>query len=722
MGDLNAKVGEGADPDCGIGPFGHGTRNARGEMLAAFCKANNLIVTNTLFNQPQRRRYTWVSPLDNSFHQLDYIMTDAKNRSSLINSRARPTADCDTDHFLVIAKIRVKVMKSEKSKPPVRFNLEKLKDPDIKAKYEIETQNRFEILLEDWSTTEIHPNEIWEDMKKAYLESAENVLGRKERKKSKPYISENVKKLAMEKKKARKENRRLEYKNLKSEIRKQIRKEKREWLERECAKLTAANEHQKSKEIFQQISKIKGQNIYIQNQCVKNKEGKTLTEKEEILDRWHTYGKELFDSKEKSKPNQKTFEPEPKPLFEEVSSAIKQLKKEKSPGLDNIPGELLTCSGGSSYQALHHLCVKVWETCQWPTDWKLQEFVMLYKSGDIKDCNNYRTIALISHTSKILLIIILNRMKGKVEAELSDCQAGYRKNRGTVDMLFILQILIEKIRNTTDEAFITFIDYSKAFDSVSHQNLFNTMNDMGFPTHLISLLSNLYDEQKATIRWNGEHCKYFDINKGVRQGCILSPHLFSIYTEAVMRKSDIDDMGIKIGGRNLTNLRYADDTALLANDVTSMKRILYRVDTAGKSANLKLNAKKTKVMHVNGSSAPPKIQINKTDLEYVTHFKYLGSIKSNDGTCLRDIKSRIAMAKQKMVQLNNIWKDRGIPLVLKIKLLKCLIWPVVIYGCEAWTLRKQETDKLRAAEMWFYRRLLTNTKIVGQIKAQMKAS
>ena len=91
-------------------------------------------------------------------------------------------------------------------------------------------------------------------MKKAYLESAENVLGRKERKKSKPYISENVKKLAMEKKKARKENRRLEYKNLKSEIRKQIRKEKREWLERECAKLTAANEHHKSKEIFQQIS------------------------------------------------------------------------------------------------------------------------------------------------------------------------------------------------------------------------------------------------------------------------------------------------------------------------------------------------------------------------------------------------------------------------------------------------------------------------------------
>ena len=85
---------------------------------------------------------------------------------------------------------------------------------------------------------------------------------------------------------------------------------------------------------------------------------------------------------------------------------------------------------------------------------------MLHKSGDPKNCCNYRTIALISHASKVLLIIILNRLRQKVEFELSECQAGYRSNGGTIDMLFILQILIEKIRNTKEEAFITFIDYS----------------------------------------------------------------------------------------------------------------------------------------------------------------------------------------------------------------------------------------------------------------------
>ena len=110
-------------------------------------------------------------------------MADAKNRISVIHSRARPTADCGTDHYLVTAKIKIKVLKTKKLKLPVRFNFAKLKDPDKKAKYEVETQNHFEILLEDRTTTETHPNEIWADMKKAYLESAENSLGRKERKK-----------------------------------------------------------------------------------------------------------------------------------------------------------------------------------------------------------------------------------------------------------------------------------------------------------------------------------------------------------------------------------------------------------------------------------------------------------------------------------------------------------------------------------------------------------
>ena len=365
-------------------------------------------------------------------------------------------------------------------------------------------------------------------------------------------------------------------------------------------------------------------------------------------------------------------------------------------------------SGDGGLKVMHHLCCKMWKTCQWPTDWKLQEFVMLHKSGNVKDCNNYRTIALISHASKILLIIILNRLKPKVEEELSDCQAGYRKNRGTIDMLFVLQILIEKIRNTDQEMFIVFIDYSKAFDSVIHQSLFHFMIKMGFPRHLVSLIASLYNDQKATIRWNNQNCKFFNITKGVRQGCILSPHLFSIYTEHIMREADIEDMGVNIGGRNLSNLRYADDTGLLADNITGARRILYRVDRVGKAAGLDLNSKKTKVMHVAGkyNTRQDQIMLNQVPLENVKDFRYLGSVKTHDGTCSKDIKTRIGMAKNSMVQLNNIWKDRSITADLKLKLLKCLVWPVMLYGCEAWTMKKEDERRVEAAELWFYRRVL----------------
>ena len=110
-------------------------------------------------------------------------MVNNTYKNTVINSRSRPGADADTDHMLVTAKLRLKAIKSDKSEGPIKFNIDKLKDPVIKQMFEIETQNRFDTLLKDWSLDEVHPNEIWEDMKKAYLESAETVLGRKEKKK-----------------------------------------------------------------------------------------------------------------------------------------------------------------------------------------------------------------------------------------------------------------------------------------------------------------------------------------------------------------------------------------------------------------------------------------------------------------------------------------------------------------------------------------------------------
>ena len=172
-----------------------------------------------------------------------------------------------------------------------------------------------------------------------------------------------------------------------------------------------------------------------------------------------------------------------------------------------------------------------------------------------------------------------------------------------------------------------------------------------------------------------------------------------------MREADLEDEGIKISGDRISNLRYADDTALLMDNYDSMCNVLNKVNVAGQKASLKLNAKKTKVIHVNRKTTPDPISVNGFSLEFLRDMKYLGSIKICDGSCSKDVKTRIAMPKKK-IDLNNTWKDRGIPTVLKVQLLKSLIWPVMMYGSEVWTLRSGKANKIDAAELWFYRRLL----------------
>ena len=211
MGDFNAKVGEGEDKECGIGPYGLGIRNDRGDMLATYCQANDLTVTNTLFNHPYRRRYTWISPGERHRNQIDYILIDTAWKSSVTNARTRPGVDCDSDHVLVTANVRMKAFKNDSGTCPVKYDLDKLEDEELKQQYAVETHNRFTVLLSDWRANESMPDEIWTDMSKAYKDIAAEKVGPKRNKPSKPYITGEVFQLAKDKSQARKNSNKEEY-------------------------------------------------------------------------------------------------------------------------------------------------------------------------------------------------------------------------------------------------------------------------------------------------------------------------------------------------------------------------------------------------------------------------------------------------------------------------------------------------------------------------------
>ena len=182
--------------------------------------------------------------------------------------------------------------------------------------------------------------------------------------------------------------------------------------------------------------------------------------------------------------------------------------------------------------------------------------------------------------------------------ELPDVQAGFRKGRGTKDKIANIRWIIEKAREFQKNINFCFIDYAKAFDYVDQHKMWKILKEMEIPDHLTCLLRNLYAVQEATVRTGHGTTDWFQIGKGVCQGCILSPCLFNLYADYVMRNAalDIAQAGIKIAGRKINNLRYADDTTCMAESEEELKSLLMKVKVESEKVGLKLNIQKTKIM------------------------------------------------------------------------------------------------------------------------------
>ena len=176
-------------------------------------------------------------------------------------------------------------------------------------------------------------------------------------------------------------------------------------------------------------------------------------------------------------------------------------------------------------------------------------------------------------------------------------QAGFRKGRGTRDQIAYICGIIVKGREFQKNIYFFFNDYAKVFDCVDHNKLWKILKGMGIPDHLTCLLRNLYAGQEATVRTGHGTTDWFQIGKGVYQGCILSPCLFNLYAEYIMRNNELDEAQavIKIAGRNINNLRYADDTTLMAESEEELESFLMKVKEESKKVGLKLHIQKTKI-------------------------------------------------------------------------------------------------------------------------------
>ena len=241
---------------------------------------------------------------------------------------------------------------------------------------------------------------------------------------------------------------------------------------------------------------------------------------------------------------------------------------------------------------------------------------------------------------------------------------------------------------------------------MAHTTMENASRD-GIPYHLTCLLRNLHSGQEGTVRTGHRKTDCLQIGKGIRQLYIVTC-VFNLYAEYIVRNAVLDEIqaGIKTARKNRNNLMYADDTTFIAEREEELKSLLMKVKEESEKTGLKINIQRMKIMTFSPIASR---QIDGETRETVTDFILGGSKITADGDCSHEIKRCLILGRKVMTKLDSILKSRDITLSTKVCLVTAMVFPVVMYGYESWTIKKAECQRIDAFELWCWRRLLRVT-------------
>ena len=311
-----------------------------------------------------------------------------------------------------------------------------------------------------------------------------------------------------------------------------------------------------------------------------------------------------------------------------------------------------------------------------------------------------------------------------LETIIAEEQAGFRPGRSTTEQIFNLRILCERYLQHQLDLFHVFVDFKKTFDRVWHAALWSTMKLYNINANLIKVIENLYSKATSAVYYNGSVREWFRTTAGVRQGCLLSPTLFNIFLERIMTDAlEHFEGSVSIGGRTITNLRFADDIDAIAGKEEELVKLVNYLDTASTTYGMEISAEKTKLMTNNTKGISLDIRIGGQKLETVQSFKYLGSVVTDEGS-KQEILSRIAQTIGALTKLKTIWKDKNIALSSEIRLMRSLVISNFLYACETWTLTAElerkdtsyRNEMLSKTFAHLYRDHVTNEEVRNRIR------
>ena len=557
LGDLNARVGdEVMEGICG--KYGVVGRNESGEVLLNMCSEHELAVGNTFFKKRLINKYTWERVNNGKLVDralMDYVVIERSLFKRLKDVHVfRGEAAGISDHFLVEAKLEV--AKGWRSKRGgCRREVVKVEELN-KAEKEQEYQKRVKIEYERVRGREVGGvEEEWQLFRDTLSRTASEVCGKKRVggyvRKGSEWWDDEVKSAVEGKRRAFEEwlsNRDARsyesYREKRNEVKRKVKEAKRRADWRWGQKI-GENFEQNKKMFWKEVKRLrKGESG--KEETVKDANG-NLLKGDAARVRWAEYFESLLNVTDEKEAricavagvNVPVMEEENERevSVEEVRKALSGTKAAKAPGVDGCRPEYLKKGGVSVMEWL----VRLFNVClvagMVPVEWCSACIVPLYKGkGDRHECSNSRGISLLSVVGKVYGRILIERIRRKTDDVVSEVQGGFRQGRGCVDQVFVVRQVCEKYLAKGKEVYWAFMDLEKAYDRVDREALWDVLQLYGVGGKLLRAVKSFYVGSKACVRVGSELSEWFPVKVGLRQGCVMSPWLFNLYIDGVVRE------------------------------------------------------------------------------------------------------------------------------------------------------------------------------------------
>uniref|UniRef100_A0A1Y1MCV0 Reverse transcriptase domain-containing protein n=1 Tax=Photinus pyralis TaxID=7054 RepID=A0A1Y1MCV0_PHOPY len=730
-GDFNSRVGKkDSKYKTVLGEHGEEIRNNNGNRLLDFCTYNGLIITNSFFKHRDIHKFTRVQRTRQEESIIDYILAEIDNRRNINDTRVSRRAEINSDHYLVVSKIKGKIGARQgeggrKQEIPVAETIKSYKLKEQRFAEEFTRLLEAEIERQSCGSVDSRVEGMWTTFKCLVLRIAKQVCGTcrtVKHKKQTAWWNEEIKEQVRNKKRKWKKYLStrtiadyMEYKQQRERVKRLVIDAKqRAWTD---FGEKIEEESKGNQKLFFKMIKTLRKGKTRNTVSIRSREGEILTTDENIMNRWKEYFQELLeeaqeDSEEFPRAVGEQDEEENLITLNEMMEAIRKIKLGKAPGHDKITGDMLKNLGVKGRQMLLDIFNKAFNEETVPTDWDEGLVVPIFKKGDPHDCGNYRGITLLSTTLKLYERILERRLRTIIETTLSEPQSGFRPGRSVQDHIFTIKQIIQKTAQKKSNACFAFIDLEKAFDKVPRKKVWKILYENGINGKLIRVVQSLYQNSKNRVIKGNLKSESFTTKAGLRQGGVMSPLLFTIFMDNIIKQCQKKiNKKLHVGYKNMTRIEiaacaFADDIVITAKNQKDLQDNLDVWNKILAENGMKINKNKTKVMSIAQEPHELHIYIEEEKLEQVTHYTYLGVQIDDRGNEEGEINERIQKAARMYYALNkNFISKKEVSRKTKMMVYKVIFRPILTYGSESWTLGRKEQGKIQTIDMKYLRRV-----------------